>query len=72
MNKELKAIRHELTEISEREATKLSRLARRMIQHGCRKESIDKCIDEVFELHMNAYPERLLNPFKHWEYAFKF
>lgn len=72
MNKELKSMRNQLTEMAEREATKLFRLAWRMTAHGCSKESIEKCRSEARELHMTGYPERLLDPFKTWEYAFKF
>lgn len=72
MNKELWEIRYQLIEIAEKEATKLYRLAWRMVAHGCSKESIEKCRSEARELHMMAYPERLIDPFIRWEYAFKF
>lgn len=58
----------------EKEATKLYRLAGKMIRHGCSAESIDKCRDEARALHriggMNLW--EVLNPFVRWEYAFKF
>lgn len=72
MSKELENIRYQLIEISEREATKLYRLAWRMVKHNCSAESVRKCREEANELHLNAYPERMLDQFKTWEYAFKF
>ena len=72
MNKELRAIREQLIEIAEKEATKLYRLAWRMSVHGCDPAHINKCREEANELHMTGYPERLVNGFKTWEYAFKF
>lgn len=72
MNKELWRIHGELVEMSEKEATKLFRLAWRMVAHGCDPKHIEKCREEARELHMNAYPERMLNPSKKWEYAFRF
>ena len=72
MNTELKAIRNQLAEIAEAEATKLYRLAWRMTAHGCDKANIEKCREEARELHMTGYPERLIDPFKTWQYAFKF
>ena len=72
MNKELKEMRNSLQEIAEREATKLYRLAWRMQDHGCLSANIQKCRQEAHELHMTGYPERLLDPFRVWNYAFKF
>ena len=72
--KELNRIWWELREISDREATKLYRLAWRMTAHGCDLAEIEKCREEARELHMNAYPERLLDSrfANAWQYAFKF
>ena len=72
MNETFKNIRNELIEISEVEATKLYRLARKLQDHGGKAEVVAKIRVEANELHLNAYPERLLDPFKTWEYAFKF
>jgi hypothetical protein len=72
MNKELTNIRYQLIEISEEEATKLYRLANNLKSHGGSAEVVAKIREEANELHLNAYPERLLDPFKTWEYAFKF
>lgn len=72
MNKQLKDIRYQLQDIAEKESTKLFRLAWKMTSHGCRLENIEKCREEARELHMTGYPERLLDPFRTWEYAFKF
>ena len=70
--KELREIRSQLQEIAEQEATKLFRLAWKMTAHGCNPENIEKCRIEARELHMTGYPERLLDPFRTWNYAFKF
>lgn len=72
MNKQLENLRYQLIEVSEAEATKLYRLAWRMVAHNCDPSHIQKCRDEARELHMNAYPERLLDPYRRWSYAFKF
>lgn len=72
MRNDLRKIKSDLLEISEKEATKLYRLAWRMTAHNCKPENIAKCRDEARELHMNAYPERILDPYKRWEYAFRF
>ena len=71
MNKELANIRHSLQEIAEKEATKLFRLAWRMQSHGCNPVNVEKCREEARELHLTGYPERLLDPFRVWDYAFK-
>ena len=68
---DLRKIRSDLLEISEREATQLFRLARRMRQHGCSPASIAECREEAFRLHMNAYPERLIDDSVRWKYAFR-
>lgn len=72
MNKELQEIRNQLKERAEQEATKLFRLAWRMSAHGCSEINIEKCRSEARELHMTGYPERLIDPFKEWKYAFRF
>lgn len=69
--KELTRIRERLEEIAENEATKLFRLARRAKTHGCSNETIEEIRNEARELHMTGYPERLLDPFRTWKYAFK-
>ena len=71
MRRDLSDIRDQLCEIAEQEATRLYRLAWRMIAHGCDPKNVEKCRDEARELHMCAYPERLLDPFRVWNYAFK-
>lgn len=72
MNAKLAKIRYELQDIAEEEATKLYRLAWKAQEHGVDKRVVEKLREEANELHMTAYPERLLDPFKKWEYAFKF
>lgn len=69
--KELRDLRNELKDIAEREATKLFRLAWRADRHGCKKETVEAIRGEARELHMTGYPERLLDPFKQWQYAFR-
>ena len=71
MRRDLAEIRNTLTEISEKEATYLYRLAWRMQDHGCSKEAIDQVREEARLLHLSGYPERLLDPFREWKYAFK-
>lgn len=71
MRNDLRAIKSQLQEIAEAEATYLYRLAWRMTAHGCNPTNIRKVREEANELHMIGYPERLLDPFKTWEYAFK-
>lgn len=68
---DLRRIRSELCEIAEKEATYLYRLAWRMQRHGCSAESIRKVREEANELHMTAYPERLIDWTVKWEYAFR-
>ena len=68
------AIRYELQDIAKAEAVRVWRLARRMESHGCDPESISRARAEADELYNTmgwGYPERLLNPFKVWQYAFK-
>lgn len=69
--KKLRKIREELEEIAEQEATKLFRLAWRAKDHGCSDETVEAIRNETRELHMTGYPERLLDPFKTWKYAFR-
>lgn len=69
--KKLRKIREELEEIAEQEATKLFRLAWRAKAHGCSNETVEAIRNEARELHMTGYPERLLDPFKTWKYAFR-
>lgn len=70
--KELWAIREQLKEMAEREATKLFRLARRAKAHGCKTETVEAIRNEARWLHETgtAYPDRLV----HWklEYDFKY
>lgn len=69
--KELSQIRSRLEDMAEREATKLYRLAWRAKEHGCSNETVEAIRSEARELHMIAYPERLLDPFRKWKYAFR-
>ena len=71
MRRDLNEIRYELQEMAEKEATYLYRLAWRMTAHGCNPANIAKVREEANELHMTGYPEKLIDPFKTWEYAFK-
>ena len=71
MRKDILEIRYSLTDIAEKEATYLYRLAWRMTAHGCKPENIAEVREEANTLHMMSYPERLLDPFKRWEYAFR-
>lgn len=71
MNKQLNEIRGQLEEIAEREAMKLFRMARRLKEHGGSEETVSAIRNEAFELHNTGYPERLIDPFKTWKYAFK-
>lgn len=72
MNKQLREIREQLKEIAEREATKLYRLANRLQKHGGSQETVRKIREEAQRLHMTGYPERLIDPFIRWDFAFKF
>lgn len=71
MNKQLNEIREQLKEIAEHEAMKLFRMARRLKERGGTEETVSAIRNEAFELHNTGYPERLLDPFKTWKYAFK-
>lgn len=72
MRKDLRTIREELEEKSEKEAQKLYRLARRAVKHGCRQETVAEIREEANWCHNTgtAYPERLVA----WdvEYNFKY
>lgn len=72
MRSDLRAIRSQLCEIAEKEATKLFRLAWRMQRHGCKAESVEACRNEARVLHMTGYPENLLRSDIVWKYAFKY
>lgn len=71
MNKQLNEIREQLEEIAACEAMKLFRMARRLKEHGGTEETVNAIREEARELYATAYPERLLDPFKTWKYAFK-
>lgn len=71
MRRDIRNMKDELIELCEREARYLYRLAWRMTAHGCKPENIAKCRDEARFLHMCAYPERVFDEFKQWDYAFK-
>lgn len=71
MNSELKNIKNQLKEISEKESMKLFRIARRLEKHGGSSETILEIRNEAFELHDTAYPERLIDDRKIWKFAFK-
>lgn len=70
---DMRNIEDELREKCENEATKLYRLAWRMIRHGCSSESVEKCRNEARALHRVGGMAlwEVLNPFVCWEYAFK-
>lgn len=76
MRKDLSKIREELKQISEKEAQKLWRLARRAIKHGCKAETVAKIREEANWCHTTGttYPDRSV----YWkseydfQYAFKF
>lgn len=72
MRSDLRAIRSQLCEVAEKEATKLFRLAWRMKAHGCKAENVEACRDEARALHMTGYPENLLRSDIVWKYAFKY
>lgn len=69
--KKLRKIREQLAEIAEQEATKLYRLAWKAKAHGCSNETVEAIRDEARELHLTGYPERLLDPCKVWQFAFR-
>lgn len=66
----LRDIRDELKELLEKEATRLYRLARKMEEHRVNTDEVRKCREEANEFHMCNYPERVLDPFRKWNYAF--
>ena len=70
---QLRKIRDELEEIARKEAKQLFRLAWRALRHGCKRETVEKIREEARWLCETgtAYPERLLDPFKTWQYAFR-
>ena len=68
--KPLRDMRQDLKELLEAEATRLYRLARRMEEHGVSADKVRKCREEADEFHMCSYPERVLDPFRKWSYAF--
>lgn len=68
--KELRTVRDDLRELLECEATRLYRLARKMEEHGVSADKVQKCREEANEFHMCSYPERVLDPFRTWNYAF--
>lgn len=73
MNKELCAIRQTLADMAEKEATKLYRLARNLQKRGASVSLLAEVRSEAHQLHMCAYPERLVAwdaPYK-FKYAFK-
>lgn len=69
--KKLRKIREQLEEITEQEATKLFRLARRAKAHGCSNETVEAIRNEAREFYMTGYLERLLDPCKVWRFAFR-
>lgn len=69
--KELRNLRQQLIEMCEAEATKLYRMARRALAHGCNLELVNEIREEAHQLHNTGYPERLLDPFITWKYAFR-
>lgn len=71
MTREIIEITARLEEISEKEAMKLYRMARRLQKHGGNVETVRKIREEANELHLNYYPQNLLDPFKVWEFAFR-
>lgn len=71
MNKEIRDIRWQLEEIAEHEAMKVFRMAKRLQDHGGTPEKVREIRNEAFELLDSRSPEKLINPFKRWKYAFK-
>ena len=73
MEKELRKIRQNLIEKSEKEATKLYRLAWKAQAHGCKRETIYQIREEARWLHETgtAYPERIISPYTQFKYAFR-
>ena len=50
---------------------KLFRMARRLEKHGGSPEMVNRIREEAFTLHNTGYPERLLDEFIKWEFAFR-
>lgn len=71
---EVRQLRYQLQEIAEKEATKLYRLAWKMLDHGFSAEAVRECREEARRLHteITAYPERLWDSSIQWKYAFKY
>lgn len=65
-------IRNDLRELLNKEAMRLYRQARRMQSHKVKAEEVTKCREEANELYNTGYPERVLDPFKAWDYAFRY
>lgn len=65
----LRDLRYQLTEMIEKEASNLLRLARKAREHGVRDEVIAEIIKEAYILRQNAraYPERILE----WDFEYK-
>ena len=68
MNKELREIRWQLREMADKEAMKLWRLARNLQKRGGSAETVAAIREEASQLHMTAYPERLIA----WDAEYKF
>lgn len=66
----LTEIYYELQEIRDREATKLFRLSRKAMEHGCSLPFCVRIRSEAWALR-GINPEKLLDPFIVWEFAFK-
>lgn len=65
----LRDLRYQLTEMIEKEASNLLRLARKASEHGVREEVVREITKEAWLLRENAkaYPERILN----WDFEYK-
>lgn len=65
----LRDLRYQLTEMIEKEAMNLSRLARKAQEHGVREEVVNEIMKEAWILKENAraYPERILS----WDIEYK-
>lgn len=71
MKKELNDIKARLVEIANCEAMKLYRMARKLQAHGGSIETVSAIREEANRLYNTGYPERLLNNFTLWKYAFR-
>ena len=61
-----------LSKTCEQEANRMYRLARRMKEHGCSDEAIEKCHDEANALWWSrSFPHAILDPDVTWTYAFQ-